>query len=158
LKVADGALPVEGGCRCGQVRFRVSAPPLVTAACHCAGCQKMASSAFSLTATVPTDGFAVIRGEPVLGGLHGQTRHYFCGYCMSWMFTQADAIAGLTNIRTPLLDDGRWTEPFIETFTSEKLAWATTPAVHSYATFPSVGEYGGLMAAYKAHIAGSSQS
>lgn len=25
----------------------------------------------------PTEGFAVIKGEPVIGGLHGATRHYF---------------------------------------------------------------------------------
>ena len=151
--MAPGLLPVEGGCRCGQVRFRVSAPPLVTAACHCTGCQRMSSSAYSLTATVPTDAFAVLQGEPVIGGLHGKTRHYFCGYCMSWMFTQADDMAGLTNIRTALLDDGRWTEPFVEIFTAEKLQWVTTPAVHSYATFPSMEEYGGLIKAYGEHLA-----
>jgi hypothetical protein len=146
--VAAGALPVEGGCRCGQVRFRVSAPPLVTSACHCTGCQRMSSSAYSLTATVLTDAFEVLQGEPVIGGLHGETRHYFCPHCMSWMFTQADAIAGLTNVRSALLDDPRWTEPFVETFTAEKLSWVTTTAAHSYETFPSFEEYGDLMKAY----------
>ena len=34
-------LPLEGGCRCGQVRLKISAPPLLTMACHCTGCQKM---------------------------------------------------------------------------------------------------------------------
>jgi hypothetical protein len=148
------SLPVEGGCRCGRVRFAVSAKPLVTAACHCAGCQRMSSSAYSLTATVASDAFAVLQGEPVIGGLHGTTRHYFCGYCMSWMFTQADDMAGFTNIRTALLDDGRWTEPFVEIFTSEKLPWVTTPAVHSYATFPSMEEYGGLIKAYGEYSGG----
>lgn len=147
-------LPVEGGCRCGQVRFRVSAAPLITAACHCTGCQHMSSSAYSLTATVLTDAFAVLQGEPVIGGLHGETRHYFCPHCMSWMFTQADAIAGFTNVRSSLLDDPRWSEPFVETFTAEKLPWATTPAVHSYETFPSLEEFGGLMRAYVDHLGG----
>ena len=39
----------EGGCRCGRVRLRVEAPPLITMACHCTGCQRMSASAFSLT-------------------------------------------------------------------------------------------------------------
>ena len=30
----DWKLPWEGGCRCGEVRFRVTAPPLLSAACH----------------------------------------------------------------------------------------------------------------------------
>ncbi|HEY5819855.1 MAG TPA: GFA family protein [Mesorhizobium sp.] len=33
----------------------------MTAACHCTGCQKMASSAFLLTAMLPADGFEMAR-------------------------------------------------------------------------------------------------
>ena len=54
----DWKLPWDGGCLCGQIRFRISAPPLLTAACHCAWCQKRSASAYSLTITVPTGGFA----------------------------------------------------------------------------------------------------
>ena len=64
-------LPWEGGCRCGAVRIRVTKPPLLAMACHCTGCQRMSASAFSLTLTLPADGFAVTRGEPVIGGLQG---------------------------------------------------------------------------------------
>ena len=69
-------LPWEGGCRCGQVRIEVTGPPLVTMACHCTGCQRMTASAYSLSVAVPSEGFAVTKGEPVIGGLHGATRHY----------------------------------------------------------------------------------
>ena len=88
----DRNLPREGGCRCGQVRIKVSAPPLVTMACHCTGCQKMSSSAFSLSAAIASEGFAVTKGAPVIGGLHGATRHYFCPHCMSWMFTRPEGL------------------------------------------------------------------
>src|SRR6185437_11449420 len=60
--------PSDGQCRCGDVRIRISARPILTMACHCKGCQRMSSSAFSLSAAVPTTGFEVIRGQPVLGG------------------------------------------------------------------------------------------
>lgn len=40
----------DGGCRCGQVRFRVSGAPKVTMACHYRGCQQMTASAFLLSA------------------------------------------------------------------------------------------------------------
>ena len=69
----DWKLPWEGGCRCGRVRLRVTEPPLLASACHCTGCQRMSSSAFSLTLTVPSGGFEVTAGEPVVGGLHGPT-------------------------------------------------------------------------------------
>ncbi|MES2724680.1 MAG: GFA family protein [Pseudomonadota bacterium] len=142
-------LPWEGGCRCGQVRFKVSAPPILTMACHCTGCQKMTSSAFSLSAAVPSAGFEVTAGEPVIGGLHGaEVHHYFCPHCMSWMFTRAEGMDWFVNVRTPMLDGGVDLPPFLETFTSEKLPWATTPAEHSFAEFPPMETYQALTKAY----------
>lgn len=141
-------LPWEGGCRCGQVRLRISAPPLLTMACHCTGCQRMTASAFSLSVAIPTEGFLVTKGEPVIGGLHGATRHYFCPYCMSWMFTRPEGLDMFVNVRATMLDDASWFTPFIETWTSEKLPWASTPAVHSYAKLPEFSEYEGLTAEY----------
>lgn len=65
-------MPITGQCRCGQVRFEVSAKPLLTMACHCRGCQQMTASAFSLSAAIPTEGFRVTSGEPVIGGCMGR--------------------------------------------------------------------------------------
>lgn len=147
-------LPVEGGCRCGQVRIRISAPPILTMACHCNGCQKMTASAFSLSAAIPADGFAVTAGEPVIGGLHGaEAHHYFCPHCLSWVFTRAEGLDWFVNVRPTLLDPPRWATPYIETFTSEKLSWAATPAVRSFPAFPTFEEYQQLTADYQAWAA-----
>lgn len=98
-------LPSEGACRCGQVRVRISAPPILTMACHCRGCQKMGASAFLLSAAIPTEGFEVL----------------------SWMFTRF--VPQLVNLRVTMLDDAAWFEPFMETWTKTKLPWAITGAV-----------------------------
>jgi hypothetical protein len=140
----------DGGCRCGQVRIRIAAPPLLTMACHCTGCQRMSASAFSLSAAIPSEGFSVTKGEPVIGGLHGATRHYFCPHCMSWMFTRPEGLDMFVNVRPTMLDDPSWFSPFIETFTREKLAWAATPAVHSFETFPPFDAYAALTRDYAA--------
>lgn len=146
-------LPLEGSCRCGRVRLRITKAPMLTMACHCTGCQKMSSSAYSLSAAIPSDGFQVIEGEPVIGGLHGASRHYFCGWCMTWMFTRPEGVDFFVNVRPTMLDETGWYEPFIETFTTEKLSWAATPARHSYATYPAVEEYEGLIQRYAATLA-----
>ncbi len=138
-------LPLEGGCRCGQVRLKISAPPILTMACHCTGCQKMSSSAFSLSAAIPAEAFEVIEGEPVIGGLHGATRHYFCPHCKTWMFTRPEGMDWFVNLRPTMLDDTGWYSPFVETFTSEKLSFAETGAAHSYETFPPMEDYEGLV-------------
>ena len=142
-------LPVEGSCRCGRVRLRVGKAPILTMACHCAGCQKMTASAFSLSAAIPSDAFEV-EGETVIGGLHGAAEHHFCPHCKSWLFTRPEGMDWFVNLRPTMLDGAPWTTPFIETCVSEKLAWATTPAVHSFAQFPPMEDYEGLVAAYQA--------
>ena len=142
------AIAQEGGCRCGRVRVAVSSPPFLTMVCHCTGCQHMTGSAFSLSAAIPSQGFAVTKGEPVIGGLHGATRHFFCPYCMSWMFTWPDGF-DFVNLRVTMLDDPSGSAAFLsETYTSEKLAWATTPAPHRFEKFPPLHEYKGLIEKY----------
>jgi len=152
--VQDWNLPWEGGCRCGAVRLRVSAPPLLTMACHCTGCQRMTASAFSLSAAIPSEGFAVTQGEPVVGGLHGaESHHFFCPRCMSWLFTRNEGMDWFVNLRVTMLDDPAWFEPFIETWTSEKLPWATTSAVHTFEALPAPDAFPGLLAAFATRTA-----
>lgn len=138
----------EGGCRCGRVRFRVRARPLVTMACHCAGCQRMTASAFSLSTLYPSDGFEVTEGEPVVGGLRGADRHFFCPSCMSWLFTRPEGMDAFVNLRSTMLDDPRSHAPFIETYTREKLPWASTPAVHRFEGLPPMDRVPALLAEF----------
>jgi hypothetical protein len=100
----------------------------------------MSASAFSLSMAIPSSGFQVVSGEPVIGGLRNpDLRHFFCPKCMSWMFTRF--LPEFVNVRVTMLDDVSWFEPFVETWTSTRLVWANTPAVHSYAEFAPLEEY-----------------
>jgi hypothetical protein len=115
----DWQLPWEGNCRCGQVRLRITAP-----------------------------GFEVVAGEPVIGGLHGDSHHYCCPHCKSWMFTRTEGMDEFVNIRPTMLDRHEWFVPFMETWTDEKLPWATTPAVHSFGKLPDLAAFPALIQAY----------
>jgi hypothetical protein len=134
-------LPWTGGCRCGKLRFDVNAPPVMSWAGHCSGCRRMTASAYSLTLTVPAPGFRVSGGEPVIGGLHGPSRHHGCGHCLSWVFTRPHGMDDFVNLRATMLDEHGWFEPFVEVWTREKLPWAATPAKHSFATDPEDAEF-----------------
>jgi hypothetical protein len=149
----DWNLPWGGACRCGRVKLRISAPPMITMACHCTGCQRMTASAFSLSVAIPADGFAVAEGEPVIGGLHGPTRHYFCPHCLSWMFTRPEGLDFMVNVRSTLLDQAPRLAPFVETYAAEKLPFAATGAAHSFATLPPIEAWEGLMRDYAAWVA-----
>jgi hypothetical protein len=139
-------LPLEGGCRCDRVRIRVTHAPLMTMACHCNGCQRMSSSAFSLTATFATGAFEVTKGTPVIGGLRGpEAHHHFCEHCMTWMFTRPVGFDHIVNVRPTMFDDHGWFAPFVECFTRTRLPWAQTGAVHSFEEFPPTEAYEALM-------------
>ncbi|CCV08098.1 Glutathione-dependent formaldehyde-activating GFA (fragment) [Mesorhizobium metallidurans STM 2683] len=114
----------------------------------------MSASAYSLSAAIPSEAFAVTQGEPVIGGLHGASRHFFCRYCMSWMFTRSEGLDWFVNLRATMLDDPSWFTPFIETWTSEKLPWASTPAVHSYEALPAMEEYEKLITEFAGSFGG----
>jgi hypothetical protein len=146
---SDWRLPWEGGCRCGEIRLRVTKPPFLAGACHCTGCQQMSASAYSLTLSLPADALELIAGEPVIGGLHGPVSHHFhCPRCKSWLFTRAEGFDWFVNLRPSTLDDHHWFEPFIELWTCEKLPWAETGARHSYETSPEMPEFERLMKEY----------
>jgi hypothetical protein len=147
--MADWKLPWEGGCRCGAVRVRVTQPPILTSACHCTGCQTMSASAYSLTVTVPAEGFEVIGGTPVIGGLHGeQVHHHHCDHCKSWVFTRVDGLDFFVNLRATMLDEHRWFAPFVEFWTDERLPWAETGAPHSFGTVPDLDGFQPLIAEF----------
>jgi hypothetical protein len=101
----------------------------------------MTASAFSLSALYLSQKFEVVQGEPVIGGLHGATRHFFCPHCMSWLFTRPEGLDQFVNVRATMLDHSQDFTPFIETYTSEALPWAKTPAVHSFDTLPPMERY-----------------
>lgn len=123
----------------------------MTAACHCRGCQKMSSGAFSLTAMIPAGAFRVVGGEPVRGGIRGpQLDHRFCPDCMTWMFTRIAGMDHLVNVRPTMFDIAEWTVPFVETMTAEKLPWATTPARRSYKAFPPEEDFPALLSEFAA--------
>lgn len=144
-------LPATGGCRCGALRFQVTKHPINTMVCHCTGCQKMSGSAFSSTAMIPADGFEVIAGTPVVGGLKGpEIHHQHCPECLSWVFTTFGPERPFVNLRAVMLDDAAWFRPYAESYTSEMLPWAQTGAPHSFAQFPPPDARPALMAGFPA--------
>jgi len=57
--------PIDGGCTCGRVRYRLTSAPLFVHCCHCRWCQRESGAAFALNAMIESDRVTVLRGEPV---------------------------------------------------------------------------------------------
>ncbi len=128
--------PFEGSCLCGAVSVRVTAPPLLTLACHCRDCQKFSASAYSLTTMFPAEAFSCT-GALIMGGLgSGGGKHYFCKSCLNFIYSQIAGAEQRINLRTSILDKAASFEPLVEVMTDEKMPWAHVPAKHSFARYP----------------------
>ena len=62
----DSVFPLEGGCDCGQIRYRVTSAPLVVHCCHCRWCQRESGAAFALNAMIEADRVVHLQAEPEL--------------------------------------------------------------------------------------------
>jgi hypothetical protein len=130
--------------------MRISAPPLIAMACHCRGCQKLTSGAYSLTLMLQKSGFES-HGETELGALHrAESQHHYCTRCKTWLYTTAPSLdgMGLLNFRPTMLEDASWVVPYVESYVSEKLPGVITGAKHSFDQFPPPERYEDLMGAY----------
>src|SRR3546814_10423686 len=97
---------------------------MLTGGCEFSVCLRITGSAFSLPVTVPGEGFTLTKGEPVIGGLHGEVRHHHCPHCLSWVFTRPpEGPMTFVNVRATMLDDPGWFVPFVESYTSDILPW-----------------------------------
>ena len=107
------AAPLGGGCFCGAVRYRVSAPATRTFHCHCSMCRKLHGAIFATFSTVPEDGFVVEQGEASLGVFESSAlmRRSFCTACGSQLYARWSPAPGLIYLATGSLDAGAFPGP-----------------------------------------------
>jgi len=124
---------VEGGCTCGRVRYRMTAPPMIVHCCHCTWCQRETGSAFVINAMVEADRIEVLSGRlevidtPSESG-RGQKIHR-CPDCKVAVWSNyAGAGDAMNFVRVGTLDHPDRFPPDIHVFTSSKLPWVTLPA------------------------------
>ncbi len=133
--------PCEGGCACGDVRYRVEVAPLIVHCCHCRWCQRETGAAFALNALVESNRVLVLRGEvavidtPSNSG-RGQ-RISRCPACRVALWSNyAGAGETIRFIRVGTLDDPDRLPPDIHIYTASKQPWVVippgTPAVPEY--------------------------
>ena len=80
--------PLEGGCLCGQVRFKAHQPPMRTLACHCKFCQRVTGSSYFAESMFAMDavefsGAALSSYEHISEGSGKKVAVHFCPSCGS---------------------------------------------------------------------------
>jgi hypothetical protein len=100
---------IEGGCRCGRVRYRAALAGLPRVyACHCLDCQTWSGSAFSTQFILPEDQLEV-SGDPALFELTSPdgartSRQRACPVCFTRVYNTNTRRPGLAVVRAGTLD------------------------------------------------------
>ena len=58
--------PIEGGCDCKTIRYRMETKPLFVHCCHCMWCQRESGASFALNAMIEGDRITNLGKEPEL--------------------------------------------------------------------------------------------
>lgn len=120
-----------GGCNCGSVRYKLTAEPFMTVACHCENCRRQSGTAFSVNLVLRADAVeiegellsyedkATESGSPIIRG--------FCGSCGSPVKSWSSSGPQVVVIKAGTLDDPSPHAPTMHIWTSSKLAWVPIP-------------------------------
>jgi hypothetical protein len=118
---------IEGGCRCGQIRYRLALDKLPSVyACHCLDCQTWSGSAFAVNFFMPESQLA-LSGEPALYELtnpqSGRTsRQFFCPVCHTRIYNTNSARPGSVTMRAGTLDASHELAIVAHIWTKRKMA------------------------------------
>jgi hypothetical protein len=138
---SDDVFPLEGGCACRAVRYRMLTAPMFVHCCHCTWCQRETGASFALNALIEADRVVLLQGgveaidTPSNSG-RGQ-RISRCPKCRIALWSNyAGAGEAIRFVRVGTLDQAFALAPDIHIFTSSKQPWIVlapgTPAVPEY--------------------------
>lgn len=123
-------LPIEGGCYCGDCRYRVTERPIFKALCYCRACQHVAGGGPQYFMLVPEGGFRIIEGSVrtfARGDLPAAVTRSICTECGTHIFARRPGLAGIIlNVGT-LDDPAIFGQPKAAIFVAEKQPFHSIP-------------------------------
>jgi len=133
--------PIEGGCDCRAVRYRMTSAPLFVHCCHCRWCQRESGASFALNAMIEADRVTLLAGTPEMvdtPSASGKGQKFLrCPACRIALWSHyAGAGTAVSFVRVGTLDNPDLLPPDIHIFTSSKQPWVVLPA-----GTPAVPEY-----------------
>jgi len=124
--------PLEGGCDCRKVRYRMLSRPLFVHCCHCRWCQRESGASFALNAMIEADRVVHLGAEPEIvdtpsaSGLGQQIAR--CPTCRIAIWSNySGAGPAVRFVRVGTLDEPDRLPPDIHIFTASKQPWVVIP-------------------------------
>jgi hypothetical protein len=142
-------MTIEGGCRCGAVRYTLALDDLpLTYACHCHVCQRWSGAAFSLQAVV-AEAHLSVTGPLVVYEKVTEDRsstQRICGVCHSRIYNTNTRRPGVAVVRAGTLDRSEELACLAHIFTAYRQRWFPLPeTVPSWPEAAPMEELGALL-------------
>lgn len=133
--------PIEGGCTCGAVRYRMATRPMFVNCCHCRWCQRETGASFALNAMIEAERVELLSGAPEVVDTPSNSgkgqKIARCPTCRVALWSNyAGAGPAIRFVRVGTLDRPDALPPDIHIFTMSKQPWVVLPP-----GMPAVPEY-----------------
>jgi hypothetical protein len=124
--------PLEGGCDCRHVRYRMESAPLYVHCCHCRWCQRESGAAFALNAMIESDRVTLLGAEPEMVDTPSNSgkgqKFARCPRCRIALWSHySGAGPKVKFVRVGTLDQPYHLPPDIHIFTESKQPWVVIP-------------------------------
>ena len=113
----------EGGCLCGDIRYRVDGSARSSGICHCESCRRAASAPTLPFVAFATEQFTLAKGAPTAFESSAGVTRTFCGRCGSPLTYRNAAHPGQIDVMTCSLDDPGSFPPTFHMWFREKVPW-----------------------------------
>lgn len=107
--------PVEGGCQCRAVRYRITASPLTVYACWCRDCQRASGTTHTMSMFMRREDVELLAGELTAfekAADSGRIIHMMaCAACGTRIWNEPLSSPDTLVLKPGTLDDMSWAEP-----------------------------------------------
>jgi hypothetical protein len=124
--------PIEGGCSCRQVRYRMTTAPMMVHACHCTWCQRETGTAYATNAVIEADRVELMGEQPEMIETPSHSgkgqKIWRCPRCKVAVWSNyPNGGTTVRFVRVGTLDDPAACPPQIHVFTGTKMPWVQIP-------------------------------
>ena len=114
--------PLEGGCLCGGVRFRLQAAPTHLNDCHCIDCRRSSGAPYVTWGSVPRAQFSIYQGT-LRKVPHANRIRSFASCCGTHLVFEDAADSETLDVAIASLDDPTPFRPEMSIWTEDRLPW-----------------------------------
>lgn len=113
----------EGGCLCGAIRYRSTAPPMRCMICHCEYCRKHSGAPCLSFVHFPVDGFSWLGAQPQRYRSSRYAERGFCSECGSTVSMHEEVLEDRVQIALGSLDEPDKVRPDDHVWTESQIPW-----------------------------------